>query len=78
MVNPAEFACIKAIILFQPKTRGLKDSSQIENLQDYKYNTREFNNQEIRHVREASTFFTVHKSRTYSKSRVNIFPQNHR
>ncbi|KAL7302941.1 hypothetical protein TKK_0004168 [Trichogramma kaykai] len=34
MVDPAEFACMKAIILFRPETRGLKDSSQIENLQD--------------------------------------------
>ncbi|XP_031837428.1 photoreceptor-specific nuclear receptor [Nomia melanderi] len=34
MVDPAEFACMKAIVLFRPETRGLKDSSQIENLQD--------------------------------------------
>ncbi|XP_068993931.1 photoreceptor-specific nuclear receptor isoform X1 [Neodiprion pinetum] len=34
MVDPAEFACMKAIVLFRPETRGLKDPSQIENLQD--------------------------------------------
>ncbi|KAJ8678610.1 hypothetical protein QAD02_014397 [Eretmocerus hayati] len=34
MVDPAEFACMKAIILFRPETRGLKDLVQIENLQD--------------------------------------------
>ncbi|XP_058805398.1 photoreceptor-specific nuclear receptor-like isoform X2 [Phymastichus coffea] len=34
MVDPAEFACMKAIVLFRPETRGLKDSSQIENLQN--------------------------------------------
>ncbi|XP_033212665.1 photoreceptor-specific nuclear receptor-like [Belonocnema kinseyi] len=34
IVDPAEFACMKAIVLFRPETRGLKDSSQIENLQD--------------------------------------------
>ncbi|XP_011494411.1 PREDICTED: photoreceptor-specific nuclear receptor-like [Ceratosolen solmsi marchali] len=34
MIDPAEFACMKAIVLFRPETRGLKDSSQIENLQD--------------------------------------------
>ncbi|XP_048513408.1 photoreceptor-specific nuclear receptor-like isoform X3 [Athalia rosae] len=34
MVDPAEFACMKAVVLFRPETRGLKDPSQIENLQD--------------------------------------------
>uniref|UniRef100_A0A1B0GC38 Photoreceptor-specific nuclear receptor n=2 Tax=Glossina TaxID=44049 RepID=A0A1B0GC38_GLOMM len=34
LVDPAEFACLKAIVLFRPETRGLKDPSQIENLQD--------------------------------------------
>ncbi|CAG9568583.1 unnamed protein product [Danaus chrysippus] len=34
LVDPAEFACMKAIVLFKPETRGLKDPLQIENLQD--------------------------------------------
>ncbi|XP_050325696.1 photoreceptor-specific nuclear receptor isoform X1 [Bactrocera neohumeralis] len=34
LVDPAEFACMKAIVLFRPETRGLKDPAQIENLQD--------------------------------------------
>ncbi|KAL1114857.1 hypothetical protein AAG570_007681 [Ranatra chinensis] len=33
-VDPAEFACLKAIVLFRPETRGLKDPLQVENLQD--------------------------------------------
>ncbi|KAG5865106.1 hypothetical protein JTB14_034346 [Gonioctena quinquepunctata] len=33
-VDPAEFACLKAIVLFRAETRGLKDPGQIENLQD--------------------------------------------
>ncbi|KAK2193564.1 hypothetical protein NP493_10g08012 [Ridgeia piscesae] len=33
-VDPAEFACLKAIVLFKPDARGLKDPQQIENLQD--------------------------------------------
>ncbi|XP_037877157.1 photoreceptor-specific nuclear receptor [Bombyx mori] len=33
-VDPAEFACMKAIVLFKSETRGLKDPLQIENLQD--------------------------------------------
>ncbi|XP_028814761.1 photoreceptor-specific nuclear receptor [Denticeps clupeoides] len=33
-VDPTEFACLKAIILFKPETRGLKDPEQVENLQD--------------------------------------------
>ncbi|XP_066492243.1 photoreceptor-specific nuclear receptor [Tiliqua scincoides] len=33
-VDPTEFACMKAIILFKPETRGLKDPEQVENLQD--------------------------------------------
>ncbi|XP_059081302.1 photoreceptor-specific nuclear receptor-like isoform X2 [Tigriopus californicus] len=33
-VNPAEFACMKAILLFKPETVGLKDTTQVENLQD--------------------------------------------
>ncbi|KAK2164466.1 hypothetical protein LSH36_63g07011 [Paralvinella palmiformis] len=33
-VDPAEFACLKAIVLFKPDTRGLKDPQQVENLQD--------------------------------------------
>lgn len=33
-MDPAEFACLKAIVLFRPETRGLKDPVQIENLQD--------------------------------------------
>uniref|UniRef100_A0A8C6YD70 Photoreceptor-specific nuclear receptor n=1 Tax=Naja naja TaxID=35670 RepID=A0A8C6YD70_NAJNA len=33
-VNPTEFACMKAIVLFKPETRGLKDPDQVENLQD--------------------------------------------
>uniref|UniRef100_A0A1I8N0D0 Uncharacterized protein n=1 Tax=Musca domestica TaxID=7370 RepID=A0A1I8N0D0_MUSDO len=34
VVDPAEFACLKAIVLFRPETRGLKEPAQIENLQD--------------------------------------------
>ncbi|KAF9806110.1 hypothetical protein SFRURICE_008238, partial [Spodoptera frugiperda] len=34
LVDPAEFACMKAIVLFKSETRGLKDPLQIENLQD--------------------------------------------
>lgn len=34
LVDPAEFACLKAIALFRSETRGLKDPAQIENLQD--------------------------------------------
>ncbi|XP_046562624.1 photoreceptor-specific nuclear receptor-like [Haliotis rubra] len=33
-VDPAEFACLKAIVLFKPDTRSLKDPPQVENLQD--------------------------------------------
>ncbi|CAK6950981.1 photoreceptor-specific nuclear receptor [Scomber scombrus] len=33
-VDPTEFACMKAIILFKPETRNLKDPEQVENLQD--------------------------------------------
>ncbi|XP_061451828.1 photoreceptor-specific nuclear receptor [Rhineura floridana] len=33
-VDPTEFACMKAIVLFKPETRGLKDPDQVENLQD--------------------------------------------
>ncbi|XP_053175869.1 photoreceptor-specific nuclear receptor [Scomber japonicus] len=33
-VDPTEFACLKAIILFKPETRNLKDPEQVENLQD--------------------------------------------
>merc|ERR1712029_810263 len=33
-VNPAEFACMKAILLFKSETTGLKDTTQVENLQD--------------------------------------------
>ncbi|KAL7403268.1 hypothetical protein ABVT39_027013 [Epinephelus coioides] len=33
-VDPTEFACLKAIVLFKPETRSLKDSEQVENLQD--------------------------------------------
>ncbi|ESO05634.1 hypothetical protein HELRODRAFT_139475, partial [Helobdella robusta] len=33
-VDPPEFACHKAIVLFKPETRGLKDPRQVENLQD--------------------------------------------
>lgn len=34
LVDPAEFACLKAIVLFRSETRGLKDPAPIENLQD--------------------------------------------
>lgn len=34
LVDPAEFACLKAVVLFRSETRGLKDPAQIENLQD--------------------------------------------
>ncbi|XP_033634957.1 photoreceptor-specific nuclear receptor-like isoform X1 [Asterias rubens] len=33
-VDAAEFACMKAIVLFKPDTRGLKDPIQVESLQD--------------------------------------------
>ncbi|XP_022091275.1 photoreceptor-specific nuclear receptor-like isoform X2 [Acanthaster planci] len=33
-VDAAEFACMKAIVLFKPDARGLKDPIQVENLQD--------------------------------------------
>ncbi|XP_054476722.1 photoreceptor-specific nuclear receptor [Anoplopoma fimbria] len=33
-VDPTEFACLKAIVLFKPETRSLKDPEQVENLQD--------------------------------------------
>ncbi|KAM4618238.1 photoreceptor-specific nuclear receptor-like [Polymixia lowei] len=33
-VDATEFACLKAIVLFKPETRGLKDPEQVENLQD--------------------------------------------
>ncbi|XP_034541927.1 photoreceptor-specific nuclear receptor isoform X2 [Notolabrus celidotus] len=33
-VNPTEFACLKAIVLFKPETRSLKDPDQVGNLQD--------------------------------------------
>ncbi|XP_026221962.1 photoreceptor-specific nuclear receptor isoform X2 [Anabas testudineus] len=33
-VDPTEFACLKAIVLFKPETRSLKDPDQVENLQD--------------------------------------------
>ncbi|KAM4552996.1 photoreceptor-specific nuclear receptor-like isoform 2-T2 [Fundulus diaphanus] len=34
IVDPTEFACLKAIVLFKPETRNLKDSGQVEDLQD--------------------------------------------
>ncbi|XP_041360427.1 photoreceptor-specific nuclear receptor-like isoform X1 [Gigantopelta aegis] len=33
-VDPAEFACLKAIVLFKSDAKSLKDPSQVENLQD--------------------------------------------
>ncbi|MED6233046.1 Photoreceptor-specific nuclear receptor [Ataeniobius toweri] len=33
-VDPTEFACLKAIILFKPEIHNLKDPEQIENLQE--------------------------------------------
>jgi len=33
-IDPAEFACLKAIILFKPEVVGLKDRKEVENLQD--------------------------------------------
>lgn len=33
-VDPAEFACLKAIVLFRSDAKGLKSPSEIENLQD--------------------------------------------
>lgn len=33
-IDPAEFACMKAIILFKPEVSGLKDFIEVENLQD--------------------------------------------
>ncbi|CAJ1056632.1 Photoreceptor-specific nuclear receptor [Xyrichtys novacula] len=33
-VDPTEFACLKAVVLFKPETHGLKDPEQIGNLQD--------------------------------------------
>ncbi|KAL7036655.1 hypothetical protein ACKWTF_008892 [Chironomus riparius] len=34
LVDPAEFACLKAIVLFRSDAKGLKSPSEIENLQD--------------------------------------------
>ncbi|RWS26356.1 photoreceptor-specific nuclear receptor-like protein, partial [Leptotrombidium deliense] len=34
VVDAAEFACLKALSLFKPEARGLKDSNRIENMQD--------------------------------------------
>ncbi|CAG2176632.1 unnamed protein product, partial [Oppiella nova] len=33
-VDPAEFACLKALALFKPEARGLKDVNRIEHMQD--------------------------------------------
>ncbi|XP_039988191.1 photoreceptor-specific nuclear receptor-like [Xiphias gladius] len=33
-VDPTEFACLKATVLFKPETCSLKDPEQVENLQD--------------------------------------------
>ncbi|RWS02605.1 photoreceptor-specific nuclear receptor-like protein [Dinothrombium tinctorium] len=33
-VDPAEFACLKALSLFKPEARGLKDVNRIESMQD--------------------------------------------
>ena len=33
-IEPAEFACLKAIVLFKPEVAGLKDKREVENLQD--------------------------------------------
>ncbi|XP_043223637.1 photoreceptor-specific nuclear receptor-like [Amphibalanus amphitrite] len=33
-VDPAEFACLKAVVLFKSEARGLKEPAQVENLQD--------------------------------------------
>ena len=33
-IEPAEFACLKAIVLFKPEVAGLKDKKEVENLQD--------------------------------------------
>jgi len=33
-VDPAEFACLKAVILFKPEIFGVEDNSEVENLQD--------------------------------------------
>ncbi|EAA14402.4 AGAP009890-PA, partial [Anopheles gambiae str. PEST] len=40
LVDPAEFACMKAIVLFRSEARGLKDPVQIENLQDQAQHSR--------------------------------------
>ncbi|XP_063043857.1 photoreceptor-specific nuclear receptor-like [Engraulis encrasicolus] len=32
--DPTELACLKAVVLFKPEARGLKDPDQVENLQD--------------------------------------------
>ncbi|KAF7482369.1 Hypothetical predicted protein [Marmota monax] len=34
VVDPTEFACMKALVLFKPETRGLKDPEHVEALQD--------------------------------------------
>lgn len=34
-VDPAEFACLKAVCLFRTEARGLKDPAQVEALQDH-------------------------------------------
>ncbi|XP_066244647.1 photoreceptor-specific nuclear receptor [Saccopteryx leptura] len=33
-VDPTEFACMKALVLFKPETQGLKDPERVETLQD--------------------------------------------
>ncbi|CAG9531537.1 unnamed protein product [Cercopithifilaria johnstoni] len=33
-IDHGEFACLKALVLFRPETRGLKNLSQVEDLQD--------------------------------------------
>ncbi|XP_078730667.1 photoreceptor-specific nuclear receptor [Lampetra fluviatilis] len=33
-VDPTEFACLKAVVLFKPEANGLKDGDQVESLQD--------------------------------------------
>ncbi|XP_075929104.1 photoreceptor-specific nuclear receptor, partial [Petromyzon marinus] len=33
-VDPTEFACLKAVVLFKPEASGLKDGDQVESLQD--------------------------------------------
>ncbi|KAJ7311404.1 hypothetical protein JRQ81_007031 [Phrynocephalus forsythii] len=66
LVDPTEFACMKAIVLFKPETRGLKDPDQVENLQDQS---------QVWKAPASPSFTEVYLLRTYRDA---FFPQDHR